>query len=74
MTPLSFIEELEILKLSDTSKTFGVDRENKQNPYVGLLENKTLFLLLSKGLGAYEPGEANEHMNFQSSYLKLFLI
>jgi FMN-dependent NADH-azoreductase len=37
---------------------------------VGLLENKTLFLLLSRGDEGYEKGEYNEHMNFQSTYLK----
>ncbi|WP_316812279.1 FMN-dependent NADH-azoreductase [Pedobacter heparinus] len=52
------------------SKTFSIDRENAQHPYVGLLENKTLILMLSRGLGQYEPGEANEHMNFQNTYLK----
>lgn len=26
--------------------------------------------MLARGMGAYEPGEANAHMNFQSSYLK----
>ncbi|MBG6236245.1 FMN-dependent NADH-azoreductase [Pedobacter sp. CAN_A7] len=52
------------------SKTFSIDRENTQSPYVGLLKNKTLVLLLSRGLGEYEQGEANEHMNFQSNYLK----
>lgn len=41
-----------------------------QNPYIGLLENKTLFLLLSRGAQGYEKGEYNEHMNFQSNYLK----
>lgn len=50
--------------------TFRVDRTNTQNPYVGLLENKTLFLLLSRGDEGYEKGEYNEHMNFQGTYLK----
>ena len=52
------------------NETFRVDRTNTQNPYVGLLENKTLFLLLSRGDEGYEKGEYNEHMNFQSPYLK----
>lgn len=52
------------------NETFRVDRTNTQNPYVGLLENKTLFLLLSRGDEGYEKGEYNEHMNFQSTYLK----
>ena len=52
------------------NETFRVDRTNKQTPYVGLLENKTLFLLLSRGDEGYEPGEYNEHMNFHDTYLK----
>lgn len=52
------------------NETFKVDRTNPQNPYVGLLKNKTLFLLLSRGEQGYEKGEYNEHMNFQSTYLK----
>jgi FMN-dependent NADH-azoreductase len=52
------------------NETFRVDRTNTQNPYVGLLENKTLFLLLSTGDEGYEKGEYNENMNFQSPYLK----
>ena len=52
------------------NETFRVDRTDTQNPYVGLLKNKTLFLLLSTGDEGYEKGEYNEHMNFQSPYLK----
>jgi FMN-dependent NADH-azoreductase len=51
------------------NETFKVDRTNAKNPYVGLLQNKTLFLLLSRGDEGYEKGEYNEHMNFQSTYL-----
>lgn len=52
-------------------ETFEVDGSNLQNPYVGLLRNKKLFLLLSRGADEYEKGEQNEHMNFQSTYLKM---
>lgn len=52
------------------NETFRYDRECPEHPYVGLLEHKTLFLLLSRGDGGYEPGEPNAHMNFQSTYLK----
>ena len=38
--------------------------------YVGLLENKKLFILSSRGDNGYAAGERNAHMNFQSSYLK----
>jgi FMN-dependent NADH-azoreductase len=57
----------QILRVNETWK---FNPTNMQNPYIGLLENKTLFLLLSRGAQGYEKGEYNEHMNFQSNYLK----
>lgn len=57
----------QILRINETWK---LNPANKHNPYIGLLENKTLFLLLSRGAQGYEKGEYNEHMNFQSTYLK----
>jgi FMN-dependent NADH-azoreductase len=53
------------------NETFEIDRTNAQHPYVGLLENKTLFLLLSRGDEGYGKGEYNEHMDFQTNYLKM---
>lgn len=53
------------------NETFKIDPLNMLNPYVGLLENKTLFLLLSRGEQGYEVGDHNEQMNFQSTYLKM---
>ncbi|MES2426963.1 MAG: NAD(P)H-dependent oxidoreductase [Bacteroidota bacterium] len=52
------------------NETFKLDRTNMQHPYVGLLENKTLFLLLSRGEQGYDKGEYNEYLDFQSTYLK----
>jgi len=52
------------------NETFKVDRTDMQHPYIGLLANKTLFLLLSRGEQGYEKGGYNEAMNFQSTYLK----
>jgi FMN-dependent NADH-azoreductase len=52
------------------NETFRLNPGNPQNPYVGLLENKTLVLLLSRGGQGYESGEPNAHLNFQSTYLK----
>ena len=52
------------------NETFKFNAANVQNPYTGLLENKTLFLLLSRGEPGYEKGDYNEHMDFQSGYLK----
>lgn len=52
------------------NETFRVNPADKAHPYTGLLQNKTLFLLLSSGFGEYEQGGHNEHLNFQSTYLK----
>jgi FMN-dependent NADH-azoreductase len=38
--------------------------------YIGLLENKKLFILSSRGDSGYNEGEKNEHMNYQTTYLK----
>lgn len=38
--------------------------------YVGLLENKKLFILSSRGDTGYGENEKNGHMNFQTTYLK----
>jgi len=38
--------------------------------YVGLLENKKLFILSSRGDNGYAEGEHNSHMNFQTNYLR----
>ena len=52
------------------NETWRINPANPLNPYVGLLHNKTLILLLSRGSQGYEKGGYNEHMNFQSTYLK----
>jgi FMN-dependent NADH-azoreductase len=57
----------QILRIHETWKP---NPANSLHPYTGLLENKTLFLLLSRGAQGYENGEYNAHMNFQSTYLK----
>lgn len=38
--------------------------------YIGLLENKKLFILSSRGDTGYGKDEKNEHMNYQTTYLK----
>lgn len=38
--------------------------------YVGLLKNKKLFILSSRGDNGYGEGERNANMNFQTAYLK----
>lgn len=52
------------------NETWRPNPSDKQNPYLGLLQNKTLVLLLSRGSAGYEQGEHNQHMNYQSTYLK----
>lgn len=52
------------------NETWKRNPDNMQNPYIGLLEDKTLFLLLSRGAQGYEKGGYNEHINFQTDYLK----
>jgi FMN-dependent NADH-azoreductase len=52
------------------NETWEVNKEDRQNPYIGLLKDKSLFLLFSRGAQGYEKGEYNEHMNFQSPYLR----
>jgi FMN-dependent NADH-azoreductase len=52
------------------NKTFLFDASKMDYPYSGLLKNKVLFLLLSRGDQGYEKGGYNEHMNFQDPYLR----
>jgi len=52
------------------NETWKFNSANMQNQYIGLLKNKTVFLLLSRGSEGYEKGGFNEHMDFQSNYLK----
>jgi FMN-dependent NADH-azoreductase len=51
-------------------KTILINKENPSNPYVGLLKEKKIYLLYSRGNSGYDLGEDNEHMNFQTEYLK----
>ena len=58
----------QVLRVNETWK---LNTEDLSNPYIGLLTNKSLFLLTSRGAQGYEQGEYNEHMNFQTPYLKM---
>ncbi|WP_426484971.1 FMN-dependent NADH-azoreductase [Flavobacterium sp. 2] len=58
----------QVLRVNETWK---LNTEDLSNPYIGLLKNKTVFLLTSRGAQGYEKGEYNEHMNFQTPYLKM---
>jgi FMN-dependent NADH-azoreductase len=51
-------------------KTILINKENPSNPYIGLLKEKKIFLLYSRGNSGYDQGGYNEHMNFQTEYLK----
>lgn len=54
-------------------ETFTVENHNGKQVYNGLLQNKSVFLLLSRGGYNYEIGQSNEHLNFQNTYLKVVL-
>ncbi|MGV3508015.1 MAG: FMN-dependent NADH-azoreductase [Sphingobacteriaceae bacterium] len=61
----SYIDQ--IMRINETWKF----RSGKPDgDYVGLLKNKKLFILSSRGDTGYGPNEKNEHMNFQTTYLK----
>ena len=57
----------QILRMNET---WALDRENRLDPYIGLLKNKIVFLLFSRGAEGYEPGGYNEKINFQTPYLR----
>ncbi len=38
--------------------------------YLGLLQRKKMYILSSRGDSGYDEGEENEHMNYQTTYLK----
>ncbi|WP_394751044.1 FMN-dependent NADH-azoreductase [Spongiimicrobium salis] len=61
----SYIDQL--MRINETWKF----RSGKPDgDYVGLLQNKKMFILSSRGDTGYGENEKNEHMNFQTSYLK----
>jgi len=51
-------------------KAFSLNPEKGSQRYLGLFKEKKMILLLSRGSHGYEPGERNEYMNFQNTYLK----
>lgn len=52
------------------NETWALNRENRLDPYIGMLKNKIVFLLFSRGAEGYEPGEYNDNINFQAPYLQ----
>jgi len=57
----------QIMRINETWK-FGSGKPD--GDYVGLLHNKKLFILSSRGDNGYAEGEHNAHMNFQTNYLE----
>ncbi len=51
-------------------ETVKMRPDDPQNPYRGLLKDKKVYLLFSRGNAGYEKGEYFAHMNFQADYLK----
>ena len=61
----SYIDQ--VMRINETWKF----RSGKPDgDYVGLLKNKKLFILSSRGDTGYGENQKNEHMNFQTTYLK----
>lgn len=57
----------QVMRINETWKS----RSGKPDgDYVGLLENKKLFILSSRGDTGYGENEKNAHMNFQTTYLR----
>ncbi|OQP48027.1 NAD(P)H dehydrogenase [Niastella yeongjuensis] len=52
------------------NETFRINPFNPAEPYVGLLQHKSLVLLVARGSQGYETGEPNARLNFQTTYLK----
>ena len=52
------------------NETVSMRPEEPENPYRGLLKNKKVCLIFSRGNAGYEKGEYYAHMNFQADYLR----
>lgn len=52
------------------NETVKMRSDDPQNPYRGLLKDKKVYMLFSRGNAGYEKGEYYAHMNFQTEYLK----
>src|SRR5690606_14673619 len=56
----------QVIRVNETIQITGIPAD----PYRGLLQNKSVYLLISRGNSGYSKGEFNAHLNFQSDYLK----
>jgi len=61
----SYIDQL--MRINETWKFRSGEPDSD---YVGLLKNKKMFILSSRGDTGYGENEKNGHMNFQTTYLK----
>lgn len=62
----------QIMRINETWKFKSGEPDGD---YVGLLKNKKLYILSSRGDSGYNEGQINAHMNFQTTYLmKIFNI
>ncbi len=61
----SYIDQL--MRINETWKFYSGEPDGN---YVGLLKDKKMFILSSRGDTGYGENEKNEHMNFQTTYLK----
>ena len=52
------------------NETVKMRPDDPTSPYRGLLKDKKVYLLFSRGNAGYEKGEYYAHMNFQTDYLK----
>ncbi|WP_207515428.1 FMN-dependent NADH-azoreductase [Longitalea luteola] len=52
------------------NETVVMRPDDYQNPYRGLLKDKKVYMLFSRGNAGYEKGEYYAHMNFQADYLR----
>ena len=51
-------------------ETVLVLKDDERNPYRGLLQNKSVYMIMVRGNNGYEPGNFYHHMDFQTEYLK----
>ncbi|HIK39473.1 FMN-dependent NADH-azoreductase [Thermoleptolyngbya sp. M55_K2018_002] len=51
-------------------RTFEFTPENPENPYKALVQNKKMFIITSRGISGYGPGEKYEMLNYQDPYLR----
>lgn len=52
------------------NETVKMRPDDPTNPYRGLLKDKKVYMLFSRGNAGYEKDEYYAHMNFQTEYLK----